>query len=91
MLKNIVQIVGTTGVGKSQLAVELATALNGEIINSDSMQVYKGLDILTNKLSLIEQQGIPHHLLGFLDQRFEYSVPAYARDARKIASISYFL
>lgn len=60
----IIFIIGATGTGKSMLAVDLAKRLNGEIINSDAMQMYAGLPIITNKITYEEQQGIPHHLLG---------------------------
>ncbi|ORY85515.1 IPP transferase-domain-containing protein [Protomyces lactucae-debilis] len=80
----VVQVIGTTGVGKSQLAVDLARKLNGECINSDAIQVYKGLDIITNKATLAEQRGVKHHLLGFLDAGKEYRIAAYDRDASLI-------
>jgi len=51
---------------KVELAVDLATRFNGEIINGDAMQMYGGLPIITNKITVEEQQGIPHHLLGFI-------------------------
>ncbi|KAK6790581.1 hypothetical protein RDI58_009662 [Solanum bulbocastanum] len=54
---------GATGTGKSRLSIDLAIHFQGEIINSDKMQVYKGLDIITNKITDIEKQGVPHHLL----------------------------
>ncbi|KAJ9638887.1 tRNA dimethylallyltransferase, mitochondrial [Coniosporium tulheliwenetii] len=60
----LVAILGATGTGKSQLAVDLASRFNGEIINGDAMQLYKGLPIITNKIPLDERNGIPHHLLG---------------------------
>ncbi|GIZ46776.1 hypothetical protein CKM354_000988800 [Cercospora kikuchii] len=60
----LIAVVGATGTGKSQLAVELAKRYNGEIINGDAMQLYAGLPIITNKITAEEQQGIPHHLLG---------------------------
>jgi tRNA dimethylallyltransferase len=60
----LITIVGATGTGKSQLAVELATRFNGEIINGDAMQLYDGLPIITNKIPTTERNGIPHHLLG---------------------------
>ncbi|KAL8377903.1 hypothetical protein RB595_008541 [Gaeumannomyces hyphopodioides] len=60
----LVVVLGTTGTGKSDLAVELACRFNGEVINADAMQMYKGLPIITNKISAEEQRGIPHHLLG---------------------------
>ncbi|KAJ0038636.1 hypothetical protein Pint_21970 [Pistacia integerrima] len=66
----IVVIMGATGTGKSRLSVDLATRyFPSEIINSDKMQVYKGLDITTNKISLHERQNIPHHFLGELNSQ----------------------
>ncbi|TVY47994.1 tRNA dimethylallyltransferase [Lachnellula occidentalis] len=62
----LVVILGATGTGKSQLAVDLATRLNGEIINGDAMQMYDGLPIVTNRITVEEQKGIPHHLLAFV-------------------------
>uniref|UniRef100_A0A646QFQ0 tRNA dimethylallyltransferase n=1 Tax=Hemiscolopendra marginata TaxID=943146 RepID=A0A646QFQ0_9MYRI len=68
----IVVILGSTGTGKSKLALELARKFEGEIISADSMQVYKSLDIITNKVTAEEQQIAPHHMLDFLSptQRF---------------------
>ncbi|KAL1302360.1 hypothetical protein AAFC00_002764 [Neodothiora populina] len=60
----LIAVVGSTGTGKSELAVNIAKRYNGEIINGDAMQLYKGLPIITNKIPLDEQEGIPHHLLG---------------------------
>lgn len=80
-MQNVIQIVGTTGVGKSLLSIEIAKALNGEIINSDSMQIYTGLDIITNKHPVNERDGVPHHLLGFLDYKEEYRIGTFERDA----------
>ncbi|KAF2817759.1 tRNA isopentenyltransferase [Mytilinidion resinicola] len=62
--KPLVAIIGATGTGKSELAVEIARRFNGEIINGDAMQLYHGLPVITNKIPEMEQQGIPHHLLG---------------------------
>ncbi|KAF4627466.1 hypothetical protein G7Y89_g10691 [Cudoniella acicularis] len=62
----LIVVLGATGTGKSQLAVELATRHNGEIINGDAMQMYDGLPIVTNKITAEEQKGVPHHLLGFV-------------------------
>lgn len=78
-----------TGVGKSQLAIDLALSLrdNGkkkaaaEVINADSMQVYRGLDVITNKATNEEMQGIPHHLMDFLDPGQEYRVDRFRQDA----------
>lgn len=74
-------MIGSTGVGKSQLSIDLAKALNGEVINGDSMQVYRGADIITNKVTKEEIGDIKHHLLGFLDPRQPYDVSAFTRDA----------
>ena len=61
---------GPTGSGKTKLLIELATHFDGEIINSDKIQLYKGLDITTNKLPVHEQNGIVHHLLDKFDSAF---------------------
>lgn len=63
----VVIVMGATGTGKSRLSIDLATLFPAEVINSDKMQVYEGLDIVTNKITKEEQQGVPHHLLGVLD------------------------
>ncbi|KAK4607692.1 hypothetical protein RGQ29_001495 [Quercus rubra] len=69
----VVVIMGPTGSGKSRLAIDLATHFPIEIINADSMQVYQGLDVLTNKVSLNEQKGVPHHLLGTISPNLEFT------------------
>ncbi|KAL7230408.1 hypothetical protein ACSBR2_008818 [Camellia fascicularis] len=67
-LKNkVVFIMGATGTGKSRLSIDLATNFPAEIINSDKIQIYRGLDIVTNKITNLERQGVPHHLLGYFD------------------------
>lgn len=79
---------GPTGVGKTKLSVSLAKILNGEIINADSTQVYKGLDIATAKVTKDEMENIPHHLFDIKDIRENYTVYDYQRDCReKIAEI----
>src|SRR5262245_39285059 len=65
----VVAVVGPTAAGKSDLAVEVALALGGEVVNGDSMQIYRGMDIGTAKLSLEERRGVPHHLLDLLEVR----------------------
>ncbi|XP_050374821.1 adenylate isopentenyltransferase 5, chloroplastic-like [Argentina anserina] len=65
--KHVIFILGPTGSGKTKLSVDLALQFNGEIINCDKIQVYKGGDIITNKASEIERQGIRHHLLGIIE------------------------
>ncbi|KAF3436323.1 hypothetical protein FNV43_RR23415 [Rhamnella rubrinervis] len=64
--EKVVIVMGATGTGKSRLSIDLATRFSAEIINSDKMQVYEGLDVVTNKITNEEQRGVPHHLLGIL-------------------------
>ncbi|KAL1198503.1 Adenylate isopentenyltransferase 7 [Cardamine amara subsp. amara] len=65
--EKVVFVMGATGCGKSRLAIDLATRFQAEIINSDKIQLYKGLDVLTNKVTPEECRGVPHHLLGVFD------------------------
>jgi len=74
MLKRCVVIIGSTGVGKSKLGVDIAKALNGEIINADAIQMYIGQDIATAKISADDQQSVPHHLMSFLDPTRQFTV-----------------
>lgn len=67
MTGRTVVILGCTGTGKSDLGIAIAKHFNGEIISADSMQIYKGLDIATNKVTLDEMDGIPHHMMSFVD------------------------
>lgn len=76
-------IVGPTGVGKTKLSVELAKRLNAEIINADSMQVYKDLNIGTAKIKEEEKEGIVHHLFDIKDVEEMYTIYDYQKDARK--------
>ncbi|MED6153651.1 hypothetical protein PIB30_104229 [Stylosanthes scabra] len=72
--EKVVLIMGATGAGKSKLSVDLATlCFPSEIINSDKIQVYEGLDIVTNKISKQEQKGVPHHLLGTQDPNIDFT------------------
>ena len=80
----LIVICGATATGKSDLAVELAKELKGHIVNADSMQLYKGMDIGTAKLSIEERQGIKHHLIDVLSVKEEASVAQYQIDARSI-------
>jgi tRNA dimethylallyltransferase len=73
----LIVVVGPTAAGKSDLAVDLALALGGEVINADSMQLYRGMDIGTAKLSLEERRGVPHHLLDVWDVTRAASVAEY--------------
>lgn len=79
----ILVIVGPTGVGKTKLSIELAKIYNGEIINADSMQVYKGLDVGTAKATFEERQNIKHHLLDIKEVWENYTVFDYQKDARE--------
>src|SRR5690606_18824400 len=78
----VVAVVGATATGKSDLAVDLALALGGEVVNADASQLYRGMDIGTAKLTPAERRGVPHHQLDVLDVRQEASVAAYQRHAR---------
>jgi len=82
----VVVICGATATGKSDIAIEVAQSIGAEIINADSMQLYKGMDIGTAKLSNDEQGGIPHHLLDILSVREDSTVAWYQDLARKTIS-----
>ncbi len=83
---SVLVICGATATGKSDLGIDLAKSINGEIINADSMQLYKGMDIGTAKLALDEREGIAHHLLDVLDVREDASVAWYQNAAREMIS-----
>ncbi len=80
--RRLIVVAGPTGTGKSELALDLAERLDGEIVNADSMQLYRGMDIGTAKLPPDERRGIPHHLLDVLDVAETATVASYQRDAR---------
>ena len=82
----IICVVGPTGVGKTKMSVELAKKYNAIIINADSMQVYKGLDIGTAKVTEEEKCGIPHFLFDIVDVNEMYTVYDYQKDLRKLLS-----
>ncbi|MYW05847.1 tRNA (adenosine(37)-N6)-dimethylallyltransferase MiaA [Streptomyces sp. SID3343] len=84
MSPRVIAVVGPTAAGKSDLGVALARALDGEVINTDSMQLYKGMDIGTAKLTVDERAGVPHHLLDVWEVTDSASVAAYQRDARAV-------
>ena len=81
MKPRIIFLVGPTAVGKSETAVCLAKRINAEIISCDSMQVYKGMDIITSKPPLASRRIIPHHLLSVISSAQEYSAFRYYKDA----------
>ncbi|MBQ0979672.1 tRNA (adenosine(37)-N6)-dimethylallyltransferase MiaA [Micromonospora sp. M61] len=78
----VVAVVGPTAAGKSALSIALAHALDGEVVNADSMQLYHGMDIGTAKLTVAERDGVPHHLLDIWDVTEPASVAEYQRLAR---------
>ena len=80
----VVAIVGPTASGKSILAIEVASRLNGEIINCDSVQVYKEIEIATAKVPLAERKGIPHHLIDFVSPMVNYTAGEWAREAAQV-------
>lgn len=75
-------MIGPTATGKSDLALALAEVLDGEVVNADAMQLYRGMDIGTAKLTVAERRGITHHQLDVLDVEDDASVAAYQRQAR---------
>ena len=81
-MKDIIVIVGPTGVGKTKLSIELAKKLDAEIINGDSVAIYKKLDIGSAKPTVSERDNIPHHLIDIKEVTEEYSVFDYQRDCR---------
>ena len=83
-MNRIICIAGPTASGKTALAVELAKALNGEVISCDSMQVYKYMDIGTAKPTAEEMEGIPHHMLSVAEPWEEFSVSKYCEMADPI-------
>ncbi|MBR4456608.1 MAG: tRNA (adenosine(37)-N6)-dimethylallyltransferase MiaA [Solobacterium sp.] len=89
-MKKVLVIAGPTASGKSAFAVEAAHEFGGEIISGDSIQVYRGLDIGSGKVTEAEKQGIPHHLIDILSPSEPYSVSDFQRNARAcIAAIPF--
>ena len=78
----VIAVVGPTATGKSELALEVAEELGGEVVNADASQLYRGMDIGTAKLPVSERRGIPHHQLDVLEVTQEASVAAYQAAAR---------
>lgn len=81
-MNKVVVICGATATGKSDIAIEVAQEIGAEIINADSMQLYRGMDIGTAKLSMEERRGVPHHLLDVLDVSQDSTVAWYQEQAR---------
>ncbi|MFW0775578.1 tRNA (adenosine(37)-N6)-dimethylallyltransferase MiaA [Paenarthrobacter nitroguajacolicus] len=80
----VIAVVGPTGSGKSDLGVQLALALNGEVVNADALQFYRGMDVGTAKITEEERKGVPHHLLDTLDVTEEASVADFQKDCRAV-------
>jgi len=80
----VIAVVGATATGKSRLAIQLALALGGEVVNADSMQLYRGMDIGTAKVTAAERDGVPHHLLDIWDVTRTASVAEYQVLAREV-------
>ncbi len=80
----LLAVVGPTASGKTSLAIELAKALDGEVVSCDSMQIYRGMTVATAAPTEEEQQGVPHHLIGIIDPDESFSVVEYIRLAKKI-------
>jgi len=83
-MSRVIVICGATATGKSDIAIEVAQSIGGEIINADSMQLYRGMDIGTAKLALAERGGIEHHLLDVLDVNQDSTVAWYQDQARTV-------
>jgi tRNA dimethylallyltransferase len=83
-MTRLVAVVGPTATGKSGLGVALAAELGGEVVNADAMQLYRGMDVGTAKLTPRERAGVPHHLLDVLDVTDTAAVAAYQREARDV-------
>lgn len=85
----VVVIAGPTGVGKTATSIEVAKRTNGEIISADSMQIYRGMDIGTAKVTQDEMQGVPHHMINIVDPSENFSVYRFVSECKKaVADIS---
>lgn len=83
-MEKVLVIVGQTAVGKTSMSIKLAKHFNGEIINGDAMQVYKGLDIVTDKIKKEQMQGVVHHLFDLKNINEDYNVEEYQGNIRKV-------
>ena len=81
-MNKVIVITGPTAVGKTKLSIELAKRYNGEIINADAVQVYKGLDIGSAKVTEEEKEGIPHHLFDIKEVDEEYTIYHYQKEPK---------
>lgn len=83
MKPKVIAIVGPTASGKTQMAIDLAKQIDGEIISADSRYVYKGFNIASAKPTVEEQDGVPHHLIDIVEPEIDYSVADFYDDAKK--------
>ena len=83
MKQPLIVLTGPTAVGKTALSIELAKALNGEIISADSMQVYRHMDIGSAKITKKEMDGVPHHLIDVLEPWEEFNVTRFQSMAKE--------
>ena len=83
-MKKVLVIAGPTASGKTSFSIELAKRLNTEIISGDSIQVYKGFDIGSGKVTEAEKEGVPHHLIDILEPGTQYSVKDFQKEARTL-------
>ena len=83
MIKDVIIITGPTAVGKSEVGVEVARKVGGEIISADSMQIYKGMDIGSGKITKEEMKGVTHYLLDIKSVNETYSVAEFCEDCKK--------
>ena len=83
-MNKVIVITGPTAVGKTKLSIEIAKKYNGEIVNADAVQVYKGLDIGSAKVTEKEKEGVVHHLFDIKEVDEEYTIYHYQQDARKV-------
>lgn len=88
-MEKVIVVVGPTAVGKTALSIELAKKYQGEVISGDSMQIYRGLDIGTAKVTAAEMQGIPHHLIDIRDSHESYSVAEFQKEARELITATH--
>lgn len=84
-MNKIIVVSGPTASGKTALAVELAKKYGGEVISADSMQIYTDMDVASAKATVEEQQGIPHHMMDFLDPSESFSVADWVKMAGECA------
>ena len=83
MNNKLVIIGGPTAVGKTKISIELAKRISGEIISADSMQVYKGMDIGTAKVTAEEMQGVPHPMIEILDPKEDFNVVEFSKRVKE--------